>query len=312
MKRKRTKHHLSILLLGAAVFSCGGLLLVDEPESSAAAAPEAPSAPSAAATTKDPDKGKAVYEKNCLACHAADGRGAGSYPSLVSERMKKNLGTYDKAYEYISRNMPQNAPGSLREDEYKAVADYVLSLNGTASGFSDIDRHWARKEIAELMNQKYIDGFTDLQTGRTEFKPDQSITRAEFIRYFVKAKKLFLSNTAASEFTDVSGSQEDKVYIITAVEYGLINGYPDQTFRPANHISRAEIAAIIARSEMLKPDGESIFSDVPPGFWAGDAIRALQQAHLFDGYEDGTFRPDQYMTRAEAAAVIYRLVHPVA
>ncbi|NOU95295.1 c-type cytochrome [Paenibacillus sp. LMG 31456] len=297
-----------IVALGAIVLITCNFLLLPTPARSSELLNTAASTSSSINNTAQ--SGKEIYEMHCLSCHAAEGKGLDKYPSLVSDHAKKKLATYDKAYEFISRNMPQNAPGSLREDDYKAITNYVLSLNGTPTGFNDIEGHWAQKEINELFDKKFIDGYIDKAAGTMAFKPSQNISRAEFIRYLVKAKELFLSNSTDSEFTDIADNKSDKVYIITAVEYGLINGYPDQTFRPKNSITRAEIATILSRSEMLKANSLSTFTDVAADYWAGDAIRAVQQAHLFNGYEDGSFRPDLKLTRGEAVAVIYRLIHP--
>lgn len=296
----------SLLILGMAIVTVSAIVYDNSqaPRTIQAASAVSASVPAAA-------NGAAIYEQNCMSCHAAEGKGSGKYPALTGEAFKKKFTTYDKAYEFISSNMPQNAPGTLREDEYKAVAKYIMALNGAPTDFNDIQGYWGENEIKELFDKRYIDGYQDKQAGTLSFKPDQNITRAEFVRYLVKSKELFLSNNTETEFTDLSSlNKENQTYIMTAVDYGLINGYPDHTFRPKASITRAEIAAILARSEMLKPAGEGAFVDVPADYWASDAIRALRQAHLFDGYEDGTFRPDQKMTRGEAVAVIYRLIHP--
>lgn len=264
--------------------------------------------PAARAESVATPDGAAVYEQHCLSCHAVDGSGAGRYPAIVGEAARKGpLQSKDKAYAFISSNMPQNAPGSLSEAEYKAVTGYVLRLNGVPTDYSDIAGHWAAKEIAALDDALYIDGYRS--GGRLLFKPDQAITRGEFIRYFVKAKEWYITSSSATELTDVAASS-DKPYILTAVEYGLIQGYPDHTFKPGNAITRAEIAAILSRSELLQAAKPPSFGDVPGSFWAAAEIAATQEAGLFGGYEDGSFRPQNEITRAEAVAVIYRLLHP--
>jgi mono/diheme cytochrome c family protein len=299
----RTIRRLPLLLAAALVI--GSLWVQDYSRPShtlQAASPLAASIPA--------NNGLIVYEQNCISCHAVEGKGLDRYPPLVSDHVKKKLGTYDQAYEYISRNMPKSSPGSLSEDDYKNVTRYVLSLNGVPSEFNDISSHWANKEITELLDKQFIDGYVNEQEGTMAFKPEQNITRVEFVRYLVKAKQMFLSNSTESDFTDINTNKEDKPYIITAVEYGLIDGYADHTFRPKNLISRAEIAAILSRSEMLKAVPGKGFSDVADDYWAKDNIVSVQQANLFNGYEDGTFRPTREMKRGEAVAVIYRLLHP--
>lgn len=253
--------------------------------------------------------GEELYKQNCLSCHATDGAGRGSYPALTTERFKKKYGTYEQAYGYISTEMPQNAPATLREEEYEAIVKYVLSLNGIPTDFSDIDGHWAQDSILTLHRKQAVDGY--IVNGKMLYKPEQNITRAEFIGYLVKAKQLFISNDSETELTDITKSKY-KTYIATAVEYGIIDGYPDSTFRPDRAITRSEIAAILARSEALdtaRQDGTraEAFGDVAEDHWAEGVIYAAVRAGLFNGYDDGSFKPDKSITRAEAAAVIDRL-----
>ncbi|SEC46099.1 S-layer homology domain-containing protein [Paenibacillus sp. GP183] len=263
---------------------------------------------SAVQTAPPADAGKTVYQQYCLSCHAVDGHGNnGAFPDLVSDHFRKKLGTFEKAYNFISQKMPENAPGSLNDDQYKAVVKYILSLNGIPTDFADIDAYWAQKEINYLLGERFIDGY--VSNGQLYYKPNQSITRAEFIRYLVKSKQLFLSNSSTTDLTDIDKSK-DKVYILTAVEYGMIDGYPDHTFHPQSSITRAEIAAILARSEGLTPQPVSSFSDVSQSHWANSLIGSVVQAKLFNGYDDGTFKPGSAITRGEAAAVLYRLIHP--
>ncbi|MCZ8511346.1 S-layer homology domain-containing protein [Paenibacillus filicis] len=286
-------------LLPAAALLLGATWLQNDLRSASAGGPSPDTAT---------DSGKAVYEQHCLACHAAEGRGSDNYPSLVSDQAKKGvLKNYDKAYAFISRNMPNNSPGSLRDEEYKAVTKYVLGLNGIPTDYSDIAGHWASKEILALDDKRYVDGYTE--NGKLLFKPDQPITRAEFIRYFVKAKEWYLTSRQDTDLMDVQ-KNGDKPYILTAIDYGLIQGYPDHTFKPKNPITRAEIAAILTRSELLRVGGDAAYKDVRGDYWAAKEIAAVSEAQLFGGYEDGTFRPEQKITRAEAASVIYRLLNP--
>ncbi|CAG7604666.1 hypothetical protein PAESOLCIP111_00724 [Paenibacillus solanacearum] len=298
MRLRSSSKRWLMIITAAAVFA-GGTALQSRLRGTSAA--------SAAADMAE-ETGEAIYMQHCLACHAADGQGSGKYPALVGDKAKKGrLANYDKAYAYISRNMPGDNPGSMREEEYKAVTKYVLGLNGIPTDFSDIAGHWAAKEITALQDLRFIDGYTE--NGKLLFKPDQAITRAEFIRYFAKAKEWFLTNSTESDLTDLP-KNADRAYILTAIEYGVIEGYPDHTFKPRGTLTRAEISAILARSEMLQASGPAGFRDVSPGFWAADVIAAVQESGLFGGYEDGTFAPDRKMTRAEAVAVIYRLLNP--
>jgi hypothetical protein len=86
---------------------------------------------------------------------------------------------------------------------------------------------------------------------------------------------------------------------------GILNGYTDGTFQPNQSITRAEFAAIAARflSSEVEDNGVARFSDIS-GHWAEDSINRAVAAGWINGYTDGTFRPDQPITRAEVVSVI--------
>lgn len=89
---------------------------------------------------------------------------------------------------------------------------------------------------------------------------------------------------------------------------GFIQGYPDGTFRPANSITRAETAAIVARILNLPAPASAVeFPDVPGDHWAADAIARVANRRLVVGYPDGNFRPDEPITRAEMTALVLRM-----
>lgn len=251
--------------------------------------------------------GRAVYEQHCIACHGVDGVGLGGKIPNISTKYRTVKTPYDRAYSFISSNMPENAPGSLSESDYRAVVKYVLSLNGVPTDFADIEGHWAQSEIIDLQDRRYIDGYT--VQGQLLFKPEQPITRAEFVRYLIKAKEFYLSNDTKSSFVDAAKFKTDAVYIATAVENGLINGFPDGTFKPEQPIKRSEIAAILVRSELLQAESGVFFEDVPIDHWANPYVLATVNARLFQGYPDGKFLPNKDIKRAEATTVIARLLN---
>ncbi|MDQ0046769.1 hypothetical protein J2T18_001041 [Paenibacillus polymyxa] len=84
-----------------------------------------------------------------------------------------------------------------------------------------------------------------------------------------------------------------------------ITGYQDGTFRPDQSITRAETAAMMARIIKLETkESSTTYKDIPNTYWAKDSIIALTTQHLMNGYADGTFRPEQPITRAEMAAIL--------
>nr|AAF68436.1 surface layer protein [Cytobacillus firmus] len=118
-----------------------------------------------------------------------------------------------------------------------------------------------------------------------------------------------LAAPADAKFSDVSSSHWAIDDINYLVEKGAIQGYPDGTFKPNNSITRAEIAVVLANTLGLDVDSEVTtdkFSDVPATHWANPYIAAIvdQTEGVIDGYENGTFRPSNTITRQEMAKMV--------
>ncbi|HWI64286.1 MAG TPA: Ig-like domain-containing protein, partial [Symbiobacteriaceae bacterium] len=147
---------------------------------------------------------------------------------------------------------------------------------------------------------KYIGGYPD-----GTFRPDQPLTRAEAAVVFTRLLGR-PSRGRIPAFTDV-GEHWAAGAIAEANELGLMNGDGNGTFRPDDQLTRAEIAAVIGRLAKLQPMPGSAFADTN-GHWAEALARAVQLAGLMQGLPDGTFRPDQPVTRAEFVTVINRVL----
>ncbi len=92
-----------------------------------------------------------------------------------------------------------------------------------------------------------------------------------------------------------------------ALSIGLVNGYTDGTFRPTASIRRSEVVTILYRmSGCPEPEGMAAFSDVPAASWYAKAVCWATENGIVTGYTDGTFRPDQPVTRAQLAVLLYR------
>ncbi len=86
---------------------------------------------------------------------------------------------------------------------------------------------------------------------------------------------------------------------------GIINGYPDGTFRPDNQLNRAEFAALVVRAfQMTSKRQPTNFKDVESDFWAKSLIETANRAEFLSGYPDLTFRPQQYLTREQAFVAV--------
>ncbi|BAF58374.1 hypothetical protein PTH_0193 [Pelotomaculum thermopropionicum SI] len=163
---------------------------------------------------------------------------------------------------------------------------------------TDIVGHWAEADIKKLVGLGAVSGYPD-----GTFKPDSTITRAEFATVLVKAFKLDLRT--ARLFKDTAGHWA-RDYISTAAVFGIVNGYDADTFGPDDLISREQMAAMIVRAVKLELiNEETKFADrADISEWARSAVATAVKNGIIKGYTDNTFRPQGNATRAEAVTVI--------
>ena len=108
-------------------------------------------------------------------------------------------------------------------------------------------------------------------------------------------------------FSDIDPDDWFYNNVMDAANNGYVTGYPDGTFQPKKATTRAEFASMIANAMGYEadPDAASMFPDVPDTYWGKAAINFCAQNGIINGYkEDGTFRPDQPITRQEAASIL--------
>jgi len=180
----------------------------------------------------------------------------------------------------------------------------IWSLLNNPSTFKDIENHWAKEEILLMAEQQWMKGYED-----HSFRPQKPISREEVATLLTTALKLDPSKAALS-YKDLAKNRWSFSYVSTISTYGLMKGYPDNTFRPTHSITRAEFAASLARSFALpdqKQTSAAKLSDIKD-HWAYDDIQKLYQAGIITGYGDGTFRPNQTVTRAEAAVMLGKII----
>lgn len=155
------------------------------------------------------------------------------------------------------------------------------------------------KVTAEVNSPSYIAGYPD-----GTFKPSKEVTRAEAVRMFVSLVNngKELPKNPTTKFKDANNKwYSDEINF--AVSKGFISGYSDGTFKPNQGITRAEFAQMIAVFVKDGYPGSSNFKDVK-GHWASNAIDQLYGNKTIKGFPDGTFKPDQKLTRAEAVTVL--------
>lgn len=148
---------------------------------------------------------------------------------------------------------------------------------------------------------QYIQGYPD-----NTVRPEGLITREEVAAVFYRLlDNAYRSSiyTEVEDFPDVSSNRWSLKHIATLANGNIINGYPDGSFRPGNFITRAELATIASKFDRLTPSDENMFSDIE-GHWASKYINSAALKGWVSGYPDGTFKPDQYITRAEFVTLV--------
>ncbi|WP_171683461.1 DUF2252 family protein [Paenibacillus planticolens] len=169
-------------------------------------------------------------------------------------------------------------------------------------GFSDLKGHWAEAGVLELVKQGILNGYSD-----GTFKPNANITRAEFVTIVVKA--FHLNEKKGKSFADTD-THWAKMAIGTAAALDIVSGYNDSTFGPDDFITREQMAAIIVRAARItSTDKNTRFTDnTEISDWARASLAAATEKGLLNGYQDGTVKPKEKTTRAEAAVVILRVL----
>ena len=226
---------------------------------------------------------------------------------------KKQEGTTDVSTVAPTANLPaQNIENAKGGDVYTFTANFDRSSGGGSGGSNR-----PKPPVVEIpddvptgLNGKdhyaYIIGY-----GNNDVRPQNNITRAEVATIFFRLltdETREANMTKSNSYNDVKDGDWFCCAVSTLSKMGIIKGYEDGSFKPNDPISRAEFAAIAARFD---PDGDkppASFADVT-SHWAKDEISIAANHGWIKGYEDGSFKPDQKITRAETMTLVNRVLN---
>lgn len=185
-----------------------------------------------------------------------------------------------------------------------SFAEGEMPENSAKRVFPDVQNHWAKETILDWIESGFIEGYSD-----GTFQPDRSVSRGEV---FALINRSFgFSERSDVTFADLTVSDWEYDETAKAIHAGYVEGYPDGTIGVKREISRQEAAIVISRLLGLEPDTEGGAAD---GFtdvqripnWSKGAIAAAASVKIMDGYEDGSFRPEVSITRAELVVMLER------
>lgn len=180
--------------------------------------------------------------------------------------------------------------------------------------FADVASHWSKDAVNDMGSRLVING-----VGEGAFHPNADITRAEFAAILVRGLGLRLEQ-GTSAFRDVDSSEWYASAVNTAYRMGLISGYEDNTFRPQGKITRQEAMTMTARAMSItglkaKVDGADAAKVLQPyedasavAGWAKEAAAYSVASQVMKGRTASSLNPQAFITRAEVAAVIQRLL----
>lgn len=186
---------------------------------------------------------------------------------------------------------------------------FSLLLQGPALGaksFSDVKGHWANTYISSLTAKGYLNGYPD-----GTFKPDRSMSRAEFVTALITCLGIAPSQPVSNSFTDTKNHWARK-YIEEAVERDIVipSEFP-AGFGPDQEILRSQAAAMLVRAMGLYPSSAAVTftdkNDVGRSMYR-DHIKAINDAGVMNGFPDGSFKPFQAMNRAQVCTVLVKML----
>ena len=240
---------------------------------------------------------------------------SGTYGQYDENGSKNYSGLYTNNSATLHPVDSNSKPG-VPEDFLKPTVSYtVKGSSGSHSGGS-------RPSLNTKDHYGYIIGYpVDYYTGqpttdqtKKPVRPEGKITRAEVATIYFR----MLTDESRTKFWSQSNSYSDvkagdwfNNAVSTLSNAGIIAGYEDGSFRPNGYITRAEFATIAARFFDVTYNGKDLFPDIS-GHWAKDYINQAANKGFVNGYEDGTFKPDRNITRAEAVTLVNRTLdrHP--
>lgn len=189
----------------------------------------------------------------------------------------------------------------------KALTDKITNVKMT--GNKTVYAGWKATGVPDMLNgddhDAYVIGYPD-----GNVHPQGNISRAETATIFFRLLKADTRDgnlTAENVFADVANGKWFNKAVSTMAKLGIVKGRSAETFAPDAPITRAEFAAICARFNTKPTNTSNSFSDIS-GHWAEAEIERAVAFGWIAGYPDGTFRPDTYITRAEAMTMINRVL----
>lgn len=238
-------------------------------------------------------------------------------PSQVAEALKTRIGELEteegeESGKHTTPSSGKHTSNSGGLNKVLGVSDALIQSDkekeeSQGAAYIDLSEgHWAHKAVKALSEKGIIGGYPD-----GSFKPEEFVTREQLVKMILLAFDKQPSAEAAA-FSDLESDRWSAGYIQTAVECGIVNGMPDGSFGAEKAVSREDAAVMLLRackaaeksfSERKQPSDSDMISS-----YAAESVETLLAAGIISGFEDGSFRPAEKLTRAQATQLIYGLL----
>jgi len=231
----------------------------------------------------------------------------------VSLMVENGGATFDKANFSAS-----DINNGVLTTNFRATSDQGLRIaasDGEVTGhsevlqsslFSDVDvNSEVGTALAFLKSHNVISGYPD-----GTFKSENVVSRVEALKFILLGVNKKLQTVGRLPFKDTNANQWYGNYVATAYNNSIVGGYPDLTFKPGNTVNRAEFLKMLLLAMKVKVDTKitaDVFADVSKNAWYAPYVQYAKDKNLIDA-NSTKFKPEEGMTRAEVAEIIYRMI----
>ncbi len=244
------------------------------------------------------------------------GTGGGSGKSIRYTVIFEANGGSEVEEQQVVKNSKVFKPADPEKENYifdgwyteKELENLYNFANPVSSSFT-LYAKWRKTGVSDILNSSehfaYVKGYQD-----NTVRPENNITRAETTEIFYRLLNESTKNsnfTLENGFGDVDADAWYNTSVSVMAKLGIIKGKTSDIFAPDDFITRGEFAAICARFDNSDFETTNSFTDIK-GHWAEGEIYEAAAHGWIKGYEDGTFRPDEFITRAEAITMINRML----
>ena len=225
---------------------------------------------------------------------------------MPKEESDSKMRTHSRTEKNKTNKSTDEKKKETKKIEIKNIEKSTINKN-----FNDTKDHWAKNSIDYVVGKGYFVGLSE-----TEFGPNKSITRGQFVTVLGRMLNINISDYNAQNFKDVKASTYYSPYITWANKVGIVSGIGEGKFAPDKELTREEMAVMMTK--FLKVSGKNLnakgnengFKDEKNiATWAKESVKEMERLGVVSGMEDGKFEPKSAFTRAQVAQVLYNIDH---